>query len=59
MRRGRPDIPMTKSPAVQSYCTAPHGMLAVPHGVSATPQGGGGFIYLKNLYGLELLKNHF
>ena len=53
---------------------APCGMLAAPHGVPAALSGvlalrdthgksmgawGGELLYMKNFYGLELLKNHF
>ena len=47
---------------------APHGMLAPPDShfnsrglevPSGGREGGGGVLFMKNLYGLELLKNHF
>ena len=39
---------------------APRGVSAAPHGVSATPplQDTTILLYMKNFYGLELLKNH-
>ena len=43
--------------------SAPHGALALQdtHGTSRGPEGPSrwGVLYMKNFYGLELLKNHF
>ena len=43
-----------------------HGMLAaqdthwnIPGGIEGPLVGGKGILYMKNVYGLELLKNHF
>ena len=62
--------PRGMSAAPRSVLAAPHGVPAAPHGVLALQDThgksrgawgtlGGDVLYMKNFYGLELLKNHF